>query len=193
MSRRKNVSDTKFVSEIGKAHLKVRMERRDHDTICNPPHQIRPRCVYLFLNQLASTRASIWTSEEEGLFIACVAGVESGRGLGGREKGEKGWGETVRDPFPFSCRPYLQTLPFLRKPRRLACLLGWLLKDSVALSNLCPSDTTKKQGYFVLTNFYLHNILFQRNTPLLCEMLAFRGFHRDVQRQSIVQRQQQAV
>ena len=45
------------------------------------------------------------------MFIACVAGVETGRGLGGREKGEKGWGETVRDPFPFSCRPYLQTPP----------------------------------------------------------------------------------
>ena len=53
----------------------------------NPPHQIRPRYVYLFLNQFASSRASICTSEEEGLFIACVAGVESGRGLGGREKG----------------------------------------------------------------------------------------------------------
>ena len=153
MSRRKNVSDTKFVSEIGKAHLKVRMERRDHDMIRNPPHQILPRCVYLFLNQLASTRASIWTSEEEGLFIACVAGVESGRGLGGRQKGEKGWGETVRDPFPFSCRPYLQTLPFLRKPRRLAYLLGWLLKYSVTHSNLCPSNRTKETRLLCVDKF----------------------------------------
>ena len=63
------------------------MERLDQNTIRNPPHQIRPRCVYRFLDQFASTRASIWTSEEEGLFIACVAGVESGRGLRGMEKG----------------------------------------------------------------------------------------------------------
>ena len=90
LSRRKNVLDTKFVSEIGKAHLGVRIERRDQDTIRNPPHQIRPRCVYLFLNQFASTGASIWTSEEEGLLIACAAGVESGRGLGGRVKGGGG-------------------------------------------------------------------------------------------------------
>ena len=186
------------------------MEKWDQYTIPNPPHpyqirnpphphQIRPRCVYLFLNQFASARASIWTSEEEGLFIASVACIESGRGLGGREKGGEGWGETVREPFPFSwCAflTHLQTLPFWRKPRRLACLLGCLLKDSVThsnQSNLYPSDTTKKQVYFVLTNFYLHNILFLRNTPLLCERLAFRGFHRDVQRQSIVQRPQQAV
>ena len=153
LSRPKNVSDTKFVSEVRKAHFGVRMERRVQGTIRKPPHQIRPRYVYLFLNQFASSRASIFTSEEEGLFIACVAGVESGRGLGGREKGEKGWGETVRDPFSFSCRLYLQTLPFLRKPRRLAYLLGWLLRDSLTHSNLCPSNRTKETRLLCVDKF----------------------------------------
>ena len=33
----KNVLAKTFVSEIRKAHFGVRMERRDQDTICNPP------------------------------------------------------------------------------------------------------------------------------------------------------------
>ena len=179
------------------------MERRDQDTIRNPPlrsaHAMcRPVSQSVCLNT-CQPRASIYRrARTEGLFIACVAGVESGRD-GRKGKGVRGlgrWGESVRVPFPFPYHAFLaHLLPllFLCIPRRQACLFSRLSKDSVTLSTLCPSDTTKKQGYFVLTNFYLHNILFQRNTPLLCEMLAFRGFHRDVQRQSIVQRQQQAL
>ena len=85
----------------------LRMERRDQDTIRNPPHQICSRCVYLFLNQFASTRAShepAYIDERGRRPIACVAGVESGRDWeeGKRVAGVGEMGRKCKGFLPFS-------------------------------------------------------------------------------------------
>ena len=64
------------------------------------------------------------------LVLACIAGVEWGRGLGGRENGRGIGGEGIRGTFlsfPFRAFLLLQLLlplplppPFLRLPRRLS-------------------------------------------------------------------------
>ena len=153
----KNVLAKTFVSEIRKAHFGVRMERRDQDTICNPSpfppplpftrstHDVST-CFLISLSQ--HVPATCQHIEERGR-----TPVYSRRESGRKGKGEgEGWGERLNDPFPFSYRAFLShllPLPFLRKPRRLACLLGCLLKDSVTHSNLYPSDATKRRGYFL--------------------------------------------
>ena len=139
-------------------------------------------CFSISLPQdVPTTCQHIQTSEEEGLFIACVAGVESGRDWkeGKRGRGLGRWGESVRVPFPFPCRAFLaHLLPllFLCIPRRQACLFSCLSKDSVTLSKLCPSDTTKKQGYFVLTNFYLQKHLISKKHTFTLRKVSFPRF-----------------
>ena len=87
--------------------VRLRMERRDQDTIRNPPHQIRPRCVYLFLNQFASTRASHVPAyiDERGRRPVYSLRRSKVVGIGRKGKGGRGlrrWGESVRVPplFP---------------------------------------------------------------------------------------------
>ena len=141
----------------------LRMERRDQDTIGNPPHQIRPRCVYLFLNQFASTRASHVPAyiDERGRRPVYSLRRSKVVGIGRKGKGGRGlrrWGESVRVPFPFPCRaflPYLLPLLFLCKPRRQDCLLGCLLKDSVMISKLYMSIGYNKKARLLCVDKFL--------------------------------------
>ena len=111
-------------------------------------------------------------------YVACVAGVERGRGQGGRKKrgglGREGKGRLLPFPFPLfrAFLPPPLPLPYLRLPHRLCNMRPRLIFHSIANSLLKePSNLTDHSPIMTWLNINTvnnHLATEKTNDTLIC-------------------------